>query len=66
MTGAEALDRAQRIVKLLYRSARDTGTDFLIQEIARELQRVAQECGWQKEKIQELEAKLKEKECQKN
>lgn len=54
MTEVEAKNRADRIVSL------DLPKEQLAKEIARELRLVAEECGWQKEKLQDLEFGINE------
>jgi len=44
----EAEERSERIA-CLFMHVTDPRFKMLVQEIARELQRVAMECGWQKE-----------------
>lgn len=56
MTDAEAKERAERIA-CLYAGTKmlRPALDSLASEIARELQRVAQESGWQKEELKKMQ-----------
>jgi len=54
MTEIEAKERAQRILTLCL-GASDDRFLFLTAEIARELQRVAEECEWQREALRREE-----------